>query len=64
MAGLAFSIVSTGIFLVLLFQDLLKPNLSKATIVTFIIGSTGIADNGSRIDGNPPQVSIYAKDGS
>jgi hypothetical protein len=64
MAGLAFSILSTGVFLVPLLQGLLKPNQTKATVVAFTVGSTGIAGQEGRMGGNPPQVTVYTEDGS
>ena len=64
MAGLAFSVLTTGIFLYPLISGLIKPNTAEATIVAITVGSTGIKDNSLGMEGNIPNVAVYAEDGT
>jgi hypothetical protein len=64
MAGLAFSVLSTGIFLYPLISGLVKPSPSAATMVTISVGSTGLKDNEEGMSGNIPNIAVYAEDGT
>jgi hypothetical protein len=64
MAGMAFSVLTTGIFLYPLISGLTKTNPAKATVVAITIGSTGIQGSSAGIDGNIPNIAVYAEDGT
>lgn len=64
MAGMAFSVVTTGIFLYPLIAGLTKPNPAKATVVALTLGSTGVQHDNGNMGGNIPTIAVYAEDGT
>jgi hypothetical protein len=64
MAGLAFSVITTGIFLYPVIDSLIKPNPDKATLVHFTLGSTGLHDDSGPMGGSVPTVAVYTEDGT
>jgi hypothetical protein len=64
MAGLAFSVITTGIFLYPVIEGLIKPNPDKSTLVAITLGSTGVQGDNGQMGGSIPTVAVYAEDGT
>lgn len=64
MASLAFSVLTTGVFLYPLIAGLVKPNSAKATVVAITVGSTGIQNNNQGMEGNVHNIAFFAEDGT
>jgi hypothetical protein len=61
--GLAFSVVATGVFMYPLISNLVKPNSAKATVVAITVGSTGVQNDNQGMEGNVPNLAVYAENG-
>ena len=64
MAQLAFSVLSTGIFMYPLISSMIKPNPALATVVSVTVGSTGLKNDTANMAGNVPNIAVYAEDGT
>jgi hypothetical protein len=63
MAGMAFSVLSTGFFLYPVIKDLLPSNTAGDTLVKITVGSTGIQGEPDYMGGSIPYISLFTEDG-